>query len=98
MKPDLDLLQALTNEMINYISEKDVKDVPLLTKLQKQSNYIMAMRKEEEAAKAEEQQEFGSYILGEIFRQRLQPKPDCWYHNGRKVSIINIYESFKQSK
>jgi hypothetical protein len=44
----------------------------------------------------EQQLEFGSWILGEIWHRRLVACSNSWYRNGRKVSIIHLHKMWKK--
>jgi len=40
--------------------------------------------------------DFGGWILGEVWAKRLLSQPDCWYHNDKKVSILDLHKKWKQ--
>jgi hypothetical protein len=42
--------------------------------------------------------DFGGWILGEIWAKRLINKPDCWYRNGKKVSIVDLHKSWQHGR
>ena len=41
-----------------------------------------------------EAMDFGGWILGEFWAKRLINQPDCWYHNNKKVSIIDLHKNW----
>ena len=42
--------------------------------------------------------DFGGWILGEIWAKRLINKPDCWYRNNKKVSIVDLHRSWQHGR
>ena len=36
--------------------------------------------------------DFGGFILGEVWAKNLINKSDSWYHNNKKVSIVDLYK------
>jgi hypothetical protein len=44
----------------------------------------------------EENMNFGSFILGEIWNRRLYPTPGAWMYDNKKVSIVDILKIYQE--